>query len=36
LKELIFKAEPISVSGKIITEKGVPEIIVSYWDQINR
>jgi hypothetical protein len=35
LKNLIFKAEPISVSGKIVTEKGVPEIIVSYWAQIN-
>lgn len=32
---LIAKGEPISVSGKIITEKHVPEIIVSSWSQIN-
>lgn len=35
LKNLIMKGEPISVSGKIITEKHVPEIIVSSWAQIN-
>jgi hypothetical protein len=37
LKELIFKAEPtISVSGKITTDQGVPEIIVNSWDQIHQ
>jgi hypothetical protein len=38
LKNLLLKGdptEPISVSGKIITEKHVPEIIVSSWAQIN-
>jgi hypothetical protein len=37
LEELIFRAEPtVSVSGKIITEKNLPEIIVNSWDQINQ
>jgi hypothetical protein len=35
LKDLILKNQTISVSGKIITESNVPEIIVSSWAQIN-
>ena len=35
LENLIAKLEPISVSGKIILEKHMPEIIVSSWAQIN-
>jgi hypothetical protein len=35
LQNLILKGEPISVNGKIIIEKHVPEIIVSSWAQIN-
>jgi hypothetical protein len=34
-ENLIAKGEPLSVSGKIITEKHVPEIMVSSWAQIN-
>jgi hypothetical protein len=34
LKDLI--GMPISVSGKIITDQGVPEIIVNSWTQINK
>jgi hypothetical protein len=34
LKDLI--AMPISVSGKIITDQGVPEVIVNSWTQINK
>jgi hypothetical protein len=34
LKNLI--ATPISVSGKIIADQGVPEIIVNSWAQINQ
>jgi hypothetical protein len=37
LKELIFRAEPtISVSGKIVAEKGIPEIFINSWDQIHQ
>jgi hypothetical protein len=37
LKELIFRAEPIiSVRGKIVVEKNLPEIVVNSWDQINQ
>jgi hypothetical protein len=35
LKDLILKNQTISVSGKIVTESNVPEIIVSSWSQIN-
>jgi hypothetical protein len=35
LQNLIFSSEPIYISGKIITENNVPEIIVSSWAQIN-
>jgi hypothetical protein len=35
LRDFILKNESISVSGKIITESNVPEIIVSSWAQIN-
>jgi hypothetical protein len=35
LKDLILKNQTISVSGKIITESNVPEIIISSWAQIN-
>jgi hypothetical protein len=34
-ENLIAKGEPISVSGKIIADKHVPEIIVNSWTQIN-
>lgn len=35
LEELIRHAETISVSGRVITEKNVPEIVVTSWAQIN-
>lgn len=35
LRDLILKNETIAVSGKMITESNVPEIIVSSWAQIN-
>jgi hypothetical protein len=35
LEGFISKAETIAVSGKIITEKNVPEIVVGSWAQIN-
>jgi hypothetical protein len=37
LKELIFRTEPtIFVSGKIVTEKNAPEIVVNSWGQIHQ
>jgi hypothetical protein len=36
LQKLIFTGDTISVSGRITTEKRVPEIVVSSWAQINR
>jgi hypothetical protein len=35
LRDFILKNKTISVSGKIITESNVPEIIVGSWAQIN-
>jgi len=36
LQNLISNQDPISVSGKIIAEKNLPEIVVSSWSQIKR
>lgn len=35
LEHLIHHVETISVSGKVTTEKNVPEIVVTSWAQIN-
>ena len=36
LQNLISNQDPFSVSGKIIAEKNLPEIVVSSWSQIKR
>jgi hypothetical protein len=36
LQKLIFNQDPIYVSGTLVSEKHVPEIVVSSWSQIKR